>query len=99
MANELLKWAAMTSSMKMFMAGISPSSLRMQMRAKKVCRLHSHGINYPAGSTQQQVTCYDGENDDDYWIVKPARTGEVGAVGGRGSGLLEPFVISLCSYL
>ena len=39
--------------------------------------MHSHLINYPAGSKQQQVTCYDGENDDDHWIVKPARTGEV----------------------
>eukprot|EP00966_Prymnesium_polylepis_P237499 5492871-Prymnesium_polylepis.1 len=35
------------------------------------CRLHSHGSRYPTGSKQQQVTCFAGEDDNDWWMVKP----------------------------
>eukprot|EP01084_Bolivina_argentea_P127050 224771_1 len=36
-------------------------------------RLHSHKINYPdtCASTQQQVTCFSREDDNDYWVIKP----------------------------
>ena len=34
-------------------------------------RLHSHHIDYPVGSKQQQVTCFNQHNTDDYWIIKP----------------------------
>eukprot|EP00930_Biecheleria_cincta_P084982 TRINITY_DN74404_c0_g1_i1.p1 TRINITY_DN74404_c0_g1~~TRINITY_DN74404_c0_g1_i1.p1 ORF type:complete len:395 (+),score=52.06 TRINITY_DN74404_c0_g1_i1:61-1245(+) len=46
---------------------------RIKLRHKLTsCCLHSHSIDYPGGSRRQQVTCYDKENADDYWIVKPA---------------------------
>ena len=32
--------------------------------------LHSHAINYPGGSRQQQVTCYGGNDDNDLWEIK-----------------------------
>lgn len=32
--------------------------------------LHSHEINYMGGSRQQEVTCYGGRDDNDWWIVK-----------------------------
>ena len=34
-------------------------------------RLHSHHAYYPAGSKQQQVTCFSNHNSDDWFIVKP----------------------------
>ena len=34
-------------------------------------RLHSHGSKYPSGSQQQQVTCFAGEDANDWWLVKP----------------------------
>ena len=34
-------------------------------------RLHSHGSTYPKGSKQQQVTCFDGEDANDWWLIKP----------------------------
>eukprot|EP00930_Biecheleria_cincta_P056205 TRINITY_DN4236_c0_g3_i1.p1 TRINITY_DN4236_c0_g3~~TRINITY_DN4236_c0_g3_i1.p1 ORF type:complete len:718 (+),score=104.52 TRINITY_DN4236_c0_g3_i1:184-2337(+) len=34
--------------------------------------LHSHPYNYPGGSKQQQVTCFDGDSDDNAWLVKAA---------------------------
>lgn len=34
--------------------------------------LHSHPVNYPAGSRQQQVTCFAGDNDENAWLVKAA---------------------------
>lgn len=34
--------------------------------------LHSHAVNYPGGSGQQQVTCYGGDNDENAWLVKGA---------------------------
>lgn len=34
-------------------------------------RLHSHAINYPGGSSQQQVTCFSGKDDNDWWRFKP----------------------------
>ena len=33
-------------------------------------RLHSHGASYPEGSGQQQVTCFAGEDFNDWWLVK-----------------------------
>ncbi|KAF0978397.1 hypothetical protein FDP41_002912 [Naegleria fowleri] len=33
-------------------------------------RLHSHAINYNTGSHQQEITCFSGSDDNDYWIVK-----------------------------
>eukprot|EP00040_Diaphanoeca_grandis_P002136 m.20635 g.20635 ORF g.20635 m.20635 type:complete len:417 (+) comp13029_c0_seq1:84-1334(+) len=35
-------------------------------------RLHSHNINYPNGSRQQQVTCFNGKDDNDWFKFKPA---------------------------
>ena len=32
-------------------------------------RLHSHPHKYPGGSKQQQVTCFGGEDDNDWWMV------------------------------
>ena len=32
-----------------------------------VAALHCHHVKYLAGSKQQQVTCYHGSNDNDYW--------------------------------
>lgn len=32
--------------------------------------LHSHKINYCGGSKQQEVTCYDSRDENDWWIVK-----------------------------
>ena len=75
--------------------GLSP------LLASDSFRLHSHNINYCTGSKQQQVTCYDGENDDDYWIVKPAGTGDadIGAVVTAGVMIrLEHFTtLLICS--
>eukprot|EP00930_Biecheleria_cincta_P095477 TRINITY_DN87438_c0_g1_i1.p1 TRINITY_DN87438_c0_g1~~TRINITY_DN87438_c0_g1_i1.p1 ORF type:complete len:721 (-),score=122.97 TRINITY_DN87438_c0_g1_i1:137-2299(-) len=34
--------------------------------------LHSHNAKYPGGSRQQQVTCFEGDNDDNAWLVKAA---------------------------
>ena len=31
--------------------------------------LHSHNINYPSGSRQQQVTCFGGKDHNDLWRV------------------------------
>lgn len=46
---------------------------RIQLQHLKTgCRLHSHAIRYPAGSKQQQVTCYSGHDSNDDWVVKPA---------------------------
>eukprot|EP00931_Biecheleriopsis_adriatica_P041642 TRINITY_DN23782_c0_g1_i1.p1 TRINITY_DN23782_c0_g1~~TRINITY_DN23782_c0_g1_i1.p1 ORF type:complete len:726 (-),score=113.49 TRINITY_DN23782_c0_g1_i1:54-2231(-) len=36
------------------------------------CFLHSHPHNYPAGSRQQQVTCFSGDDDNNAWLVKAA---------------------------
>ena len=38
-------------------------------------RLHSHIQRYPnyyQSSGQQQLTCFSGSDDNDYWIVKPS---------------------------
>eukprot|EP01083_Nonionella_stella_P066080 173769_1 len=35
-------------------------------------RLHSHHLYYPTGSKQQQVTCFSGQDSNDYWVVKPS---------------------------
>lgn len=32
--------------------------------------LHSHLINYPTGSHQQEVTCFHERDDNDWWIIK-----------------------------
>ena len=50
-------------------------------------RLHSHGINYPVGNRQPQVTCHDGNNDCEYRIVLHGRTGEVGPGGMLSDGM------------
>jgi C1A family cysteine protease len=36
------------------------------------CALHSHAINYshPGSSGQQQVTCFEGADANDYWLFK-----------------------------
>ncbi|KAE8230250.1 hypothetical protein CF326_g4754 [Tilletia indica] len=34
--------------------------------------LHSHNANYPAGSQQQQITCYPHLDDNNNWIIIPA---------------------------
>jgi hypothetical protein len=46
--------------------------------------LHSHAINYghPSSSGQQQVTAFEGADDNDYWMIKPehgnnTRTGAI----------------------
>jgi dolichyl-phosphate-mannose-protein mannosyltransferase len=33
--------------------------------------LHSHPMRFPAGSKQQQVTCYAGEDGNNLWCVQP----------------------------
>ena len=55
------------------------------------CRLHSHGATYPAGSEQQQVAGHAGEDDNDYWVGKPARDGEDGRVTSGTTIRLEHF--------
>ena len=40
------------------------------------CRLHSHPHNYPEGSNQQQVTCFEGSDDNDWWLIKAEHDGE-----------------------
>ncbi|KAJ5077546.1 hypothetical protein M0811_05645 [Anaeramoeba ignava] len=32
-------------------------------------RLHSHPLNYNTGSKQQEVTGFDGNDDNDWWVV------------------------------
>lgn len=42
--------------------------------------LHSHLINYTTGSHQQEVTCFESRDDNDWWIVK----------GPNGEGINAP---------
>jgi len=57
------------------------STIKLQ-HIKTGARLHSHGSNYPGGSRQQQVTCFHGSDDNDWWLVKaghgaPQQAGDV----------------------
>jgi len=62
-------------------------------------RLHSHGAAYPAGSRQQQVTCFSGSDANDWWRVKPAH-GEAQPPpscdgGGGGGSVAEGAIVRL----
>ena len=39
-------------------------------------RLHSLPADLPAGTRQQIVSCYSGNNDDDWWVVCPAHAAD-----------------------
>jgi len=39
-------------------------------------RLHSHDSTYPDGSGQQQVTCFGGEDDNDWFMVNEEHGGD-----------------------
>ena len=55
-------------------------------------RLHSHGSRLAGGSGQQEVTCYWGDDDNDWWLVR----GPHGAAEpGRGTAVAEGAVIRL----
>lgn len=45
------------------------TAIKLQ-HVKTGARLHSHALKYPAGSKQQQVTCFSGADDNDWWRVK-----------------------------
>ena len=50
---------------------------RIKMRHVETgCRLHSHPHYYPEGSNQQQVTCFEGSDDNDWWLIKAEHDGE-----------------------
>ena len=46
-------------------------------------RLHSHDSRYPGGSKQQQVTGFDGDDDNDWWVIKAAHGAAEPAAGTR----------------
>lgn len=56
-------------------------------------RLHSHGSKYPTGSKQQQVTCFGGEDANDWWIVKPQHGKALAPL--RGEAVADGAVIRL----
>ena len=59
-------------------------------------RLHSHASRYPGGSKQQQVTAFDGADDNDWWLVR----GPHGAAEPeRGAAVTEGAVIRLTHVL